>query len=347
MLLRTPRLRLQVATPELARADLAGREELARALGVEIPAHWPPELYDQPAIEYSLARLEQGGSAEWTYYYMIREDLGAAGPIAAGIIGYKGPPSSDGSVEVGYSVLPSHRRIGLATEGVAALVDWAFGNPAVNRVLAETLPALLPSIGVLEKGGFRLIGPGSEPGVIRFELNRADHEAGRTWTPPHLRTLLRLFYHMHWADEQAHTALLRRPEPDPDAWRLYGHILSAESLWLSRLRGEPAPLPVWPDLDPSDAQALSQYLREDLRAFLWRQSAEDLGRLIGYRNSAGDDYESTTEDILLHLCLHGSYHRGQIAHRLREAGAVPAPSDYIAFVRGAPAATAPPAPPGR
>jgi uncharacterized damage-inducible protein DinB len=37
--------------------------------------------------------------------------------------------------------------------------------------------------------------------------------------------------------------------------------------------------------------------------------------------------------------LHGAYHRGQIALLIRQAGAVPAPTDYVAFVRGAPTAT--------
>ena len=44
-------------------------------------------------------------------------------------------------------------------------------------MIAETLPELTPSIGVLRKGGFALIGEGSEPGVIRFELTRAAYEA--------------------------------------------------------------------------------------------------------------------------------------------------------------------------
>ena len=44
------------------------------------------------------------------------------------------------------------------------------------------------------------------------------------------------------------------------------------------------------------------------------------------------------------LLLHGAYHRGQIALLLREGGAEPAPTDYIAFVRGAPAATRTPSP---
>ena len=50
----------------------------------------------------------------------------------------------------------------------------AFAVQAVRRAIAETLPELTPSIGVLTKCGFRLIGEGSEPGVIRFELTRAE-----------------------------------------------------------------------------------------------------------------------------------------------------------------------------
>ena len=54
-----------------------------------------------------------------------------------------------------------------------ALLRRAFAFPEVDRVTAETLPELAPSIGVLEKAGFTLAeGEGSEPGVIRFELPR-------------------------------------------------------------------------------------------------------------------------------------------------------------------------------
>jgi len=37
--------------------------------------------------------------------------------------------------------------------------------------------------------------------------------------------------------------------------------------------------------------------------------------------------------------MHGCYHRGQVAMLIRDGGGTPAPTDYIAFVRGAPAAT--------
>lgn len=43
----------------------------------------------------------------------------------------------------------------------------------MTRVIAETLPELLPSIGVLEKTGFEQIDGGSEPGVLRYEYRKS------------------------------------------------------------------------------------------------------------------------------------------------------------------------------
>ena len=89
-----------------------------------------------------------------------------------GSAGYKGPPTQDGTVEIGYDIVSDHRRRGYASESVRALVSRAFEQPRVRRVIAETLPELIGSIGVLRKCGFEPVGEGSEPGVIRFELTR-------------------------------------------------------------------------------------------------------------------------------------------------------------------------------
>jgi RimJ/RimL family protein N-acetyltransferase len=79
-------------------------------------------------------------------------------------------------VEVGYGIVAEHQRKGYATETALGLLRRAFGVPAVRRAVADTLPELAPSIGVLRKCGFHLVGEGSEPGVIRFELTREDYE---------------------------------------------------------------------------------------------------------------------------------------------------------------------------
>ena len=168
-MLRTARLDLVPATPTLARADLAGRAALAEALGLDVPEGWPPELFDESALRFSLEKLEEGPEqAGWWFYYAVQR----AGRVLVGIAGYKGPPAG-GTVEIGYAMLPEHRRQGYATEASAALIAHAFERPDVEAVLAETLPTLLPSIGVLEKLGFVFEGEGSAPGVIRYRLARA------------------------------------------------------------------------------------------------------------------------------------------------------------------------------
>jgi ribosomal-protein-alanine N-acetyltransferase len=80
---------------------------------------------------------------------------------------------------VGYGIVSDHRRRGYASEVTRGLLANAFALPGIRRAIAETLPDLLPSIGVLHACGFLLEGEGSEPGVIRFELTRARFEAGR------------------------------------------------------------------------------------------------------------------------------------------------------------------------
>ena len=175
--LKTARLELVGCTPELLRAEGEDRARFAALLDARVPGEWPPELYDDDARRWTLDRVDAAPESEgwWAYYVVL---LGDGGRELAGLTGYKGPPQ-EGTVEVGYGVLPAHQRRGYASEAVAALVERAFAHPDVERVIAETLPELTPSIGVLEKGGFAFIGEGSEPGVIRFELRRDAWERER------------------------------------------------------------------------------------------------------------------------------------------------------------------------
>jgi ribosomal-protein-alanine N-acetyltransferase len=168
------RLELVAATPELTHAALAGPRELAECLNAAVPATWPPEFLDAPALEYTLDRLAEGPEQAgwWLYFVVLIDDAGHRTLVGSG--GYKGPPSADGTVEVGYGIVTDHQRRGFATETVRRLLDRAFAVSSVRRAIAETLPDLLPSIGVLRKSGFRHIGEGSEPGIIRFELTRAE-----------------------------------------------------------------------------------------------------------------------------------------------------------------------------
>ena len=118
----------------------------------------------------------------------------------------------------------------------------------------------------------------------------------------------KLVAHMEWADARVLGALRQAPSLRPVALELFGHALAVENA-------------------------------AGFRRVVDALTEADLDVEIPYVNSAGDAFRSTRADIMLQVMLHGSYHRGQVAAVLRAGGATPAPTDYIAFARGAPAAT--------
>ena len=152
--------------------------------------------------------------------------------------------------------------------------------------------------------------------------------------------LARLFDHVRWADSRARVSLSDSPGALVErALELYCHVLGAEHVWLARLKGEQATVAVWPRLSLGETEALAAELHASFETYLDSLRPGDLDRDVTYTNSAGQEFTSRVEDILLHIVLHGSYHRGQVAMLIRDGGGTPAPTDYIAFVRGSPTAT--------
>jgi RimJ/RimL family protein N-acetyltransferase len=179
----TERLRLVPATPPLVHAALAGREALAAALGAEVPGitvtpTWPHQYLDRPALEYTLERVTGPPTTRGWWLHFVVLVRGDGAPVLVGTAGYKGPVGADGTVEIGYGIVSDRQRRGYASEAVRALLAQAFAVPEVRRVIAETLSELVASIGVLRKCGFHRIAGGSEPGVIRFAIERADYAGG-------------------------------------------------------------------------------------------------------------------------------------------------------------------------
>jgi RimJ/RimL family protein N-acetyltransferase len=157
------------ATAESILAEIEDRAAFERGLGVRVPENWPPEtLIDALPIFLGQLQAEPELAGGWlTWYVVLRDDAGRGSTLVGGI-GFKGRPSSEGSVEMGYSVLPQYQGRGYATEAAKGLVDWAFSHGEVTQVVAETSAQPNPSIRVLEKLGFRCIGEGEEFGTLRF-----------------------------------------------------------------------------------------------------------------------------------------------------------------------------------
>ena len=173
--LQTARLLLVASTAEIARAEATDPEELGRLLGAEIHPSWPPGENDQAGRDFLWRRLrehpEAVGFLGWSW--LVRPERPGERPILIGGGGFKGPPGADGTIEIGYSIVEEYYGRGLATEAIGATLAWAFGDPRVRRVIAETLPELRASQRVLEKNGFeRSSEAASDPGALRFALTR-------------------------------------------------------------------------------------------------------------------------------------------------------------------------------
>ena len=153
-----------------------------------------------------------------------------------------------------------------------------------------------------------------------------------------LELIHRLFDHAAWADAELRRALVAAESPPADALREYAHVLGADEVWLARLEGRAAELKVWPEVAVAEYAAWGARIADGYRAYLARIDEGELTRVVSYTTSSGMALDTAVADILAHVALHAQYHRGKINLLLRQSGGEPAPTDYIAFARGVPAA---------
>ncbi|MBT2290784.1 DinB family protein [Paenibacillus albidus] len=146
--------------------------------------------------------------------------------------------------------------------------------------------------------------------------------------------LLRLFTHVHWANNEILLALQGAEALPEKLVTLFGHLLSAEKVWLERLNGrDSSALNIWPLTRFEDCGQLVRDNHEGYLSFLSPLDDAGLNTAVSYRTSKGILFSTTILDILSHVALHGSYHRGQISSYLRLEGHEPVNTDYITFTR--------------
>ncbi len=163
--------------------------------------------------------------------------------------------------------------------------------------------------------------------------------------PGELQELVR---HMEWADALVWSSVLTLPQAHSDSRirELLHHLHAVQWAYLQIWRDEPLDMPdistfgdvaaihAWgheyygqvPEyLDRLDAEALQRQVQ-----FPW---AEQLVERWGKANPA------TLAETILQITSHTTYHRAQVNTRLRELGAEPPLTDFIAWVwMGKPAA---------
>lgn len=142
----------------------------------------------------------------------------------------------------------------------------------------------------------------------------------------------RLLAYEDWANREVLAALRATAGPPPKAIGLLAHIAAARTLWLDRLRGRSDSVEVFPAWGLDEVAERLERLAGDWTAYLDAVTGR-LDSAVEYRSLNGEPHRNAVTDILLHLALHGPYHRGQIAALLGAAGRTPPPTDFIHAVR--------------
>jgi uncharacterized damage-inducible protein DinB len=143
--------------------------------------------------------------------------------------------------------------------------------------------------------------------------------------------LLQYFAYDDWANRETAASVMRAENAPQKARKVMAHIVGTQWLWLARIQGGAAKMAVWPELAASEVARESGELLKAWSALLADDRA--LARRVEYKNSKGEPWSSTVEEIATHVVFHGAYHRGQIATLLRDSGHEPAYTDFIHAVR--------------
>lgn len=175
-IIETANLQLIPCGLEYVEAIMRDRQELGRMLGVKISDGWPE--FPESILHVHRMLMSDPASPEWGYHVFVHTQE----QTLVGEGGYKGKPSEEGMVEIGYAIVPEYRRRGLALEAARGLIRQAFLHPQVNIVQAHTLPTGNASISILKKLGMKFMGTvidDPEDGeVFQWSVQRKEYRNG-------------------------------------------------------------------------------------------------------------------------------------------------------------------------
>ncbi|MBI1744803.1 GNAT family N-acetyltransferase [Candidatus Acetothermia bacterium] len=112
MRIKTERLELVAGNLELSEAEINDLNEFSRLLNAQV-TDWPPPLNDENSMRSARDYFAQNPDANgWGLWYFILRSENEQEHILIGGGGFKGRPSPDGTVEIGYSLLERFHKQG-------------------------------------------------------------------------------------------------------------------------------------------------------------------------------------------------------------------------------------------
>ncbi|MBB2149033.1 GNAT family N-acetyltransferase [Pedobacter gandavensis] len=129
----TERLYLLPFTIQIAKEVMDGQFTLLTELGLKLGKGWPDDELKEclPRIIENLELVaEPSGFESW----MV---IDKASKTLIGDAGFKGLPTVEGIVDLGYAIIAAERRKGYAAEAAEGLIKWAFKQSDVKMITAR------------------------------------------------------------------------------------------------------------------------------------------------------------------------------------------------------------------
>jgi uncharacterized damage-inducible protein DinB len=158
----------------------------------------------------------------------------------------------------------------------------------------------------------------------------------------YLKTLMR---YKAWANELVFAAAAKLPEAELTAprkivfgnlLRTLNHVHAMDEVWRAHLEARPHG---YATRNPDACPPLTE-LREAQSALdAWfvgyadRLSRDQEDEVVQFRFIGGGPGSMTRRDILLHVANHGTYHRGNVASMMYQAGMPPPTTDLPVFLK--------------
>jgi uncharacterized damage-inducible protein DinB len=152
-----------------------------------------------------------------------------------------------------------------------------------------------------------------------------------------------LFAYHRWANRRLFdVAAALGPEVDRDMgtqWSvptlkgMLAHIYAADLAWLSRWNGTSPTRLLGGDDFPTlaDLRARWDTLEREQQAFIDTLTADDLGRPVDYRNTAGRAFRLPLGPLLQHVANHATHHRSEAATMLTMLRGSPPATDLLVY----------------
>jgi len=143
---------------------------------------------------------------------------------------------------------------------------------------------------------------------------------------------LKLYAYNEWANRRVLKAIVGQGVTDEKTLSLFSHQMVANYLWLHRIKGlDPPPYELWKTYPTNQLEKMVEEVSGLWLRFI--EANENFNRILKYKNYVDEYYENNVENIMIHLVNHGTYHRGQIALRMRQCGYLPINTDFITYDR--------------